>query len=186
MFNKLITSIFVLVLLLGAVQPVSADGGNKKVNFGSCVNPQWKVSQVNKGNDHGVVGANQSYSGTDTIYTSGSNALQCLCADNGKGYETKWMDASGLSSSEVATYKKDGWIYVATGANWGLKDVAYLAKNSDFSCKGLKVAAASNAAAAKPSVAGLASTGNESFIYLLVLLGGASLVAGLVINKRKA
>jgi len=176
--NKLVTIILALVLSLTAVQPVVASGAKTNgVAFGSCVNPQWSVSQVNKGNDHGVVGHTESYAGTDTIYKSSGNALQCLCIENGKGVETKWMDASGLSDSQVATYKKEGWIYVATGSNWGLNDVQYLAKNSDYACKSKEAAA--------PTVSGLASTGNVSFIYFLILLGGASLIAGMVVNFKK-
>ena len=175
--NTLFTFILVFVLALTSVQPVAASGAqNNGVEFGSCVNPQWSVSQVNKGNDHGVVGETESYAGTDTIYKSCGNALQCLCIENGKGIETKWMDASGLSDSQVSTYKKEGWIYVATGSNWGLKDVPYLAKNSDFACKSKE--------AAEPKVSTLASTGDVAFIYFLVLLGGASLIAGMVVNFR--
>jgi hypothetical protein len=176
--NKLFTIILALILSLTAVQPVAASGAKTNgVEFGSCVNPQWSVSQVNKGNDHGVVGHTESYAGTDTIYKSGGNALQCLCIENGKGVETKWMDASGLSDSQVATYKKEGWIYVATGSNWGLKDVPYLAKNSDFACKSKEAAA--------PKVSTLASTGNVSFIYFLILMGAASLIAGLTLGFRR-
>lgn len=124
-----ITSI-AATLSLSAALPAFA---NATPNFGTCLNPQWGQTQVNYGSNHGVVGVG-SFAGTDTIYASGGNVLQCLCADNGEGYQTNWMKASGLSDSDIAYFKSQGWIYVPYGDDWGLDKGPYLAKNESYTC----------------------------------------------------
>lgn len=101
--------------------------------FGSCLNPQWSETQVNYGDNHGVINVG-SYSGTDAIYQSGNNVMQCLCTDSGNGYQTNWMSASGMSSDQIQEYVAAGWIYVPYGNDWGLSKGAYLAQNSSYAC----------------------------------------------------
>ncbi len=177
MLNKFATILIALLLTAAVAQPAYASGSST-VNFGSCGNPQFGLSQENSGNSHGVVNVG-TFSGVDKVYKSGSNALQCLCVDTGKGYETKWLDASGLSESQIKDYKNDGWIFVATGASWGLNDSPYLAKNSEYSCKSNEVATPT------VNIVTLASTGNIAFIYLLALVGSVSLALGLILNYTK-
>jgi hypothetical protein len=119
-------------LYLSAAFPVSA---NQTPDFGTCLNPQWSLTQTNynSNNGNGVVGIG-SFSGTDKIYASGGNVLQCLCTDNGEGYQTNWLKASGFSSSEIQNLKAQGWIYIADGSQWGLSNTAYLAKNISYEC----------------------------------------------------
>jgi hypothetical protein len=176
MINKFATILIALFLTASVAQPAYASGSSA-VNFGSCGNPQFKLSQENSGKRHGVVKVG-TFSGVDTVYKSGNNALQCLCVDTGKGYETKWLDASRLSQSAIKDYKSKGWILVPTGSSWGLKDVPYLAKNSEYSCK-------SEVVTPTKDILGLASTGNIAFIYLLALVGSVSLITGLVLSSIK-
>lgn len=46
------------------------------------------------------------------------------------------MKIVDLTSDQVKVYQSQGWIYVPSGAAWGLSDVPYLAQNVDFSCSG--------------------------------------------------
>jgi len=117
-------------LFLSAAAPVSA---NYTPSFGSCLNPQWAQTQVNTGANHGVVNVG-SFSGTDTIYQSGNNVMQCLCTDQGVGYQTNWLSASDLSSDQIANLRAQGWIYIPYGDDWGLSKGPYLAQNSSYAC----------------------------------------------------
>jgi len=188
MKNKLFITVLASVALLGSsAQPAFAVS---TPDFGSCLNPQVAASQVNNGDNHGVVGQITSYKGTDSIYTlSNGNVLQCLCPDNGSGVQTNWLKVNDLSEAEVNVLENDGWIYVATGSSWGLEDVPYLAKNSDFSCRsGSSSNSSSSSSSSSESkvesqVLSLASTGNAFAIYGLILAGITSLIAGLLLNK---
>jgi len=192
MKNKLFITVLASIALLGSsAQPAFAVS---TPDFGSCLNPQVAASQVNTGANHGVVGQMSSYSGTDSIYTlSNGNVMQCLCPDNGSGVQTNWLKVSDMSESDVNVLKNDGWIYIATGSSWGLADVPYLAKNSDFSCRSESTSTSSSNSSSSSSsnsqpkvesqVLTLASTGNEVAIYGLILAGITSLIAGLLLNK---
>ena len=130
--NKKTVSLFGIsaVLYLSAAAPVSA---NYVPSFGTCLNPQWSQTQVNYGDNHGVINIG-SFSGTDTIYQSGNNVMQCLCTSSCYGYQTNWLSASGLTQDQIDNLKAQGWIYVPYGDDWGLGKSAYLAQNSTYSC----------------------------------------------------
>jgi hypothetical protein len=128
--KTLLLSTALATLYMSAAYPVSA---NQIPNFGSCVNPQWQQTQVNYSGQHGVVGVN-SFSGTDTIYESNGNVLQCLCTDTGAGYQTNWLKVSGYSSNQIDELKAQGWIYVPDGSDWGLGNASYMAKNVSYEC----------------------------------------------------
>jgi hypothetical protein len=117
-------------LYMSAAAPTYANG---TPSFGSCVNPQWQETQVNTGSNHEVINVG-SFSGTDTIYSSNGNVLQCLCADNGEGYQTNWLNASGLSNGQIENLEAQGWMYVPYGSDWGLGNGPYLAQNSSYEC----------------------------------------------------
>jgi len=117
-------------LYLSAAFPAYA---NPVSSFGTCLNPQWGQTQVNYGSSHGVINVG-SFDGTDTIYQSGSNVMQCLCTGSGAGYQTNWMKASELSQSQIDSYKAQGWIYVPYGDDWGLDKGPYLAQNVSYTC----------------------------------------------------
>lgn len=172
--------------------------------FTSCVNPQGEIKVNYESGTHGIVGSNASYEGKDTVYNLSSNALtQCFCALDGKGIQTNWWKISQLSESEIEALKSQGWIYVPNGALWGLEDSAYMAKNSDFSCKGSSSSGGSGStndsgssssssgtssqvSASGPvgQVLGLASTGNSVFLLGTALTSGLSLLLGLILKKR--
>ena len=134
MINKLLITLFLVVVFAVSVKPVFAVS---LPDFVSCVNPQVAASQVNNGSNHGVAGQSNAYSGTDKIYNlQNGNVTQCLCTDGGSGIQTNWLKVSQLSESDIDSLKIQGWVYIPTGSLWGLDDAPYLAKNSDFSCGG--------------------------------------------------
>ena len=211
MFKKAIALTAITAsLFVGAVSPVYA---NNVPEFGSCVNPQWSQTQVNtltdpNGPKHGVVGV-ASFIGTDTIYKSGSNAMQCLCTDTGEGYQTNWLKASYYSHDQIESMKAQGWIYVPEGQDWGLEKGPYLAKNASYTCTvctptptgtvtptptsvpgptptpgvttQVQGASANNSSSSNNS--GLASTGNALVIYVSLIAGAAALILGMVLRK---
>lgn len=132
MLKKILFAILLSPALLATVaQPAFAW---QKPDFGTCLNPQVGASQVNTGSDHGVVGYSGAFSGTDSIYSlSDGNVMQCLCADNGAGYQTNWWKVAGMSDQEVRVHENEGWTYFADAGSWGL-DGAYLAKTSTYVC----------------------------------------------------
>ncbi len=210
MYKKSIVSIlFTLPFLLTAVKPVYAVN---VPDFGSCLNPQGSLVRQYSSGVHGVAGRTDRYEGSDSVYQVSSNALtQCLCPDNGQGVQTNWLKTSGLTESDVNALKSQGWLYIVTGSPWGLKDVAYLAKNSDYSCKNVtpsytptptpsisETPTPTPSAGVTPtetsqptptttpthqSFVSLASTGNAVFVYGLLLTGAASLIVGMVLKK---
>lgn len=183
---KIFIAVIALIILL-TVSPQSVSAVSIP-DFGSCLNPQVVATQINNGNSHGVVGQNTPYSGQDSIYNlSNGNVLQCLCTIEGSGVQTNWLKAAGLSQEETSSLKAQGWIYIPTGASWGLEDVAYVAKNISYSCKsnqptptpGIQAAVA----AIQPGILGLAATGNAVALYSFVLAGLFSLLVGLLLKK---
>ena len=120
------------MLYLSVAAPVSA---HQVPNFGSCLNPQWPQTQVNYGGNHGVVNVN-SFPGTDTIYASNGNVLQCLCTDTGIGYQTNWLNISGYSQTQIDYLKAQGWMYIPAkdSTGWGLSNEPHMAKNIAYSC----------------------------------------------------
>lgn len=130
MKKTLITTSITGLLFMSIALPVYAD---PIPNFGTCLNPQWNQTQVNYGSNNGVVNVG-TFSGTDTIYSSNGNVLQCLCTGLGQGYQTNWLKASGYSSSQIDYLTAQGWTYIPDASAWGLGDTAYLAQNSTYSC----------------------------------------------------
>jgi hypothetical protein len=207
-------TLFISAAMVPAFFALAGTAHANPVNFGSCLNPQWGASQVNYSStaSHGVIGVG-TFAGTDTIYGSGANVLQCLCTPEGKGYQTDWMSAEGFSESLINTYKKEGWMFVATGSLYGLKDVPYLAKNSEYACQApscsptptQEVSGTPTPTSATPTptavpgptatpeskvggavataVNSLANTGNLGLIYSLFLTGAIALVLGLILKR---
>jgi len=118
------------ILFTSFVLPAYAD---PMPDFGSCINPQWNQTQVNYGSNNGVVN-DGTYTGTDVIYSSNGNVLQCLCAGSGIGYQTNWLKASNYSNSQIDYLTAQGWSYIPDASAWGLGDNAYLSQNSTYSC----------------------------------------------------
>jgi len=174
--NKVFIAILTLLLTLSVVKPVYA---YNLPDFGSCLNPQGSVIASYDSGTHGIVGQNE-VSGSDSVYQSSSNGVtQCFCPDNGNGIQTNWLKASDLSADDISILKNQGWIYVPTGSNWGLGDTAYLAKNSDFACRGTR-------SATKPQVGevlGLANTGDSAAIYFLIISGAIFLITGMSLRR---
>ncbi|HZE86803.1 MAG TPA: hypothetical protein VE090_01215 [Methylomirabilota bacterium] len=172
LFTILTLSVFLTVFSKPAFAVSSPD-------FGSCLNPQVTASQVNGGSNHGVAGQTTTYSGTDSIYyLSDGNVMQCLCPDSGTAIQTNWLKTSNLSASDIDVLKSQGWTYVATGSSWGLSDVPYLAKNSNYSCRG-----ENTTPTVQSSVLSLAYTGSAVAIYGLIIAGVTALVAGMLLKK---
>lgn len=173
----LITIATTSVLLAGFAKPALAVS---VPDFGSCGNPQVAASQVNTGNAHGVAGRTETYAGTDSVYSlSNGNVMQCLCPDNGSGVQTNWLKSSNVSEEDVKVLKNEGWAYIVTGSAWGLEDVPYLAKNSDYSCK----ATGGGETTPKTTVLNLANTGNMLMIYGFLTAGLTALLAGMLLKK---
>jgi hypothetical protein len=181
-------------------------------NFGSCVNPQWGQTQsnYNSNNGNGVIGVG-SFSGTDTIYSSNGNLLQCLCTNSGQGYQTNWLNVSNLSQNDIDNLKARGWMYVPDGRAWGLSANAYMAQNSNYACTactptptpavsvtptvtptpgptntptpGPNATATPETQVGAASANNLANTGNSFLIYISLLAGAASLMLGMILRK---
>src|SRR5471030_2256194 len=92
------------MLFMSVALPAYAD---PVPTFGTCLNTQWNQTQVNYGSNHGVVDTG-TFDGTDTIYSSNGNVLQCLCTGEGLGHQTNWLKASNYSSSQIDYLKAQG------------------------------------------------------------------------------
>jgi len=200
------TSIAAL-LYMSAALPVYA---TSVPDFGTCLNPQWGQTQVNynSNNGNGVINVG-SFSGTDTIYSSNGNVLQCLCTENGAGYQTNWLKASWYSSADIDNLKAQGWTYVPDASQWGLGENAYLAKNSTYTCStctptptpaqsptptptpgptatptpGPTATPTPETKVGAANASNLANTGNSIAILASLLAGAASLILGVALRK---
>lgn len=196
-----------IIYLIAA--PVAS--ANYVPNFGTCLNPQWSQTQVNynANPEHGVIGVG-SFAGTDTIYESNGNVMQCLCTNSGAGYQTNWLKASGLSQYQIDDLKTQGWIYIPDGSEgWGLDKGPYMAKNISYTCTACTPtptvsetptptvtptagptetptpgpSATPTSAVGAASANNLAGTGSSLLIYASLLAGAASLILGMIIRK---
>ncbi len=173
--NTLIISISLFLLTVFSANPAYAAS---LPEFGSCVNPQGKMIASYNSGTHGIAGQSREVSGSDSVYQSSTNGVtQCFCPTNGEGIQTDWLKASKYSKADIDVLKNQGWTYVATGSSWGLEDVPYLAKNSNYTCRG-------NVSVNKPEkILGLASTGDQGTIYTLIISGAVFLISGMVTRR---
>ncbi len=191
------------LIFISIAFPVSA---STTPDFGSCLNPQWPQTQqnYNSNSENGVVGVG-SFAGTDSIYSSNGNVLQCLCTGQGAGYQTNWLNVSGYSNEQIDELRVQGWMYVPNGASWGLANAPYMALNSTYACTTCTPTPtltntptpgptatptpvltatptpASNVQAA--SANNLAYTGSALLTYISLLAGFVSLIIGVTLRK---
>lgn len=175
-------------------------------SFPSCTNPQGTTIASYDNGVHGIPGNPAEFRGNDKVYQVTDNTLiQCLCTDNGDGTQTNWWKFSSMNEAEITQLKNLGWIFIPTGAAWGLEDTPYMAFNTTFSCKPSAPAATPTpgpsaggeaggqrggevlGASIGPfgEVLGLATTGNITILYGLLGIGLASLLVGFVLRKNK-
>lgn len=155
-------------------------------NFPLCVNPQGSLKVNYSQGTHGIVGSNATYTGNDTVYTlSDSTLVQCFCADDGNGIQTNWWNASNLSGSDIQILKNQGWYYIPNGSLWGLDETAYIAYNSNYTCRGGIGGGKILTAATDSNILGLASTGNSMLLIYTGVSGIGSFLLGIYLLKTK-
>ncbi len=167
-------------------------------SFPSCVNPQGTVKSQYSSGVHGVPGQYTEKKGSDTVYQiSGNNQLvQCFCPDSGTGVQTNWLKASSYSEDYIKVLKSEGWIYITDGSAWGLDAGAYLAKNSDYSCRTSVIptptqsnnnSSSNGVGSTNPlqTVLSLANTGDVRFLYSILFIGTVSFIAGFVLRWKR-
>jgi len=154
-------------------------------NFPSCPNPGGELkAEYNEGN-HGIPGKLGDQTGSDAVYSSGENNIQCFCSTDNQGVQTNWWKISSLSQSQIDELKNSGWIYIANGAVWGLDETPYMAFNSNYTCGsaiGGEVQGARTGQVLGTST--LPATGNWGILGLLTL-GLSLLLVGTKMKKRK-
>lgn len=171
------TTFIILTLALGIILTTQGVLAVTPPSFPSCLNPQGETIARYESGSHGVPGRTNDYRGSDTVFKLSGEALtQCLCTDNGQGIQTNWWKINSLSDSDVAVLKNLGWIFIPSGAPWGLEDTRYMAINSEYNCKGGQGG----------QVLGLAATGNILTLYTLLALGSTSLILGFLLRKSKS
>ena len=191
MTRKLFISILLAITFF--IQSDSMTMAVTPPDFPSCLNPQGDVKISYESGTHGIVGNNQTYIGSDTVYTLPDNLLsQCFCSENGEGIQTNWWKVSSLTENEVQQLKNDGWFFVPNGTLWGLQEGSYMAKNSTYACRsqngsvsGVSDSSAGSVLGASTggSVLGLASTGTIQAIMAFFSLGILLITSGLY-NKK--
>ena len=154
-------------------------------DFPSCQSPEGDVKVSYSSGTHGIVGNNQTYTGSDTVYTLSDNRLsQCFCSEGGDGIQTNWWKVNSLTESEVQILKNQGWFFVPNGSLWGLDETSYMAKNSTYACRSENGSVGGTSdSSAGGSVLGLASTGTIQAIIAFLSLGILLITSGLYIKR---
>lgn len=182
-----------IVLLLSQVNAVGAT----ETSFTSCLTPTGTIVANYPDGEHGIAGLGSKI-GKDKVYTlQDGNSMQCFCATDGAGIQTNWLKVGNLTSDQIKIYENQGWIYIPTGASWGLSDEPYLAQNINYSCwsttttndgrsdgksDGKSDGLGSIVQAAHGS--NLASTGNLLFIAEIFSVGVLLTLIGLFLRSR--
>lgn len=106
--------------------------------FTRCNNPSGSAVADYSDGEHAIVGIAGLKTGSDKVFDQGSdNYTQCYCPASGEtGVKTDWLAAGSISKEDQNVLITQGWVYIANGADWGLSNQPYLAKNSEFSCAG--------------------------------------------------
>ncbi len=197
--KKLVYIVALYLILLTNLNSVYAIS---EPTFPSCLNPQGEVRVSYDSGTHGVVGNGNTFTGKDTVYNLSQTAhMQCLCADNGQGIQTNWINASGYSQEEISILTSQGWVLIPDGSAWGLSNDPYLAANSNYSCHGNSNGGGTGGSSTSSSnsnvggavlggistgqVLGLASTGNAPFIVSVLSLGTIMLFLGMFSRNKK-
>lgn len=186
MKNKLIASISLFITTAATVSQVYASP--TVPTFPSCVNPQGALKVSYDSGSHAIIGMDGLKTGSDKVFmvSDYKELIQCFCPENGNGIQTNWYAADKLSSSDIEFLKKEGWLYAADGAAWGLAQLPYVAKNYDYNCKPSTGATPTpTPATSVQGVLSLASTGNTAFLYGLMVVGFTSIVTGLFLRIKK-
>lgn len=191
------TSIILLILAMSLVaKPAMAISAP---SFPSCLNPHGTVIASYAEGTHGIVGYSTAYSGADKVYqVSEGQVTQCFCGSDGSGIQTNWLNAADLSQDEIKSMEIAGWIYVPSGAPWGLTNDPYMAKNSNYSCLakidgsssgtgGGSSSSSSSSSSTSNDIAGkvlgLAFTGSSEYIFNLWLYGLMATALGVWIKR---
>ncbi|OGM19105.1 hypothetical protein A2686_00915 [Candidatus Woesebacteria bacterium RIFCSPHIGHO2_01_FULL_38_10] len=161
-------------------------------SFPACSNPQGSLIVSYNNGTHGIVGDTKIYSGSDSVYSvTDTTLIQCFCAEDGSGIQTNWWKISSLSQEEIDTLNNLGWVFVPSGMPWGLVDEPYMAKNSEYACRGGSSTSSSGnsggqvlaLAASNSNV--LASTGGSIYLLFVFLAGLIFLGLGIFLRKFK-
>lgn len=187
-FRSLLMTLAVTISITFA-QPVAAA---TVPQFPLCVNPQAEVKVSYATGTHGIVGDGGTFTGSDTVYNLGNgNFTQCFCPVSGQGIQTDWWKANSLTQAEIEFYKSQGWIFVPTGLVWGLEDVQYLAKNTNYSCLGTGTGTGgasdtnTTVSVGVGNVLGLANTGNSAIITAYICNGLLLVAVGMYLLHQQ-
>lgn len=141
MGRKIIVSLIgllIISLLIPSISLATYSNHDKEnpADFTRCPDPGGtKVASYDEG-WHWIVGESDLRWGSDNVYDIGEQRyVQCYCpTDDLKGIQTNWMPTSLVSDEKQEKLINKGWILV-DGADFGLPNIQYLAKNSKFICK---------------------------------------------------
>lgn len=131
----------ILLIATLTIWLLSTPAANAEFNlpvFDSCHNPTGTIKADYPIGQHAIVGIIGLQNGSDKVFSDGNdNFTQCFCPPSGNGgIKTQWLAAGDISKEDQNVLMTQGWVYIANGADWGLSNQPYLAKNIEFSCGG--------------------------------------------------
>lgn len=172
---RLLLALFTLVSVLFA--PLSVASAAAPIpSFPSCVSPQGTVKVHYDRGTHGIVGNPNTFTGRDTVYQLTNDTLtQCFCADDGAGIQTNWWRATSITEEQKKQLEGEGWKFIPNGADWGLENTSYYAKNNEFTCK-------SNRIDDPGTFLGLAQTGEFSHVIGYLGIACLSFLIGWILS----
>src|SRR3989344_2032580 len=91
----IVAQVILVFVLAAAVSATEAP------SFPSCSNPQGTKKVSYDSGTHYIVGRETGVSGSDAVYYTGENLIQCFCAEDGSGIQTNWWKISSLEQTAI-------------------------------------------------------------------------------------
>lgn len=144
--------IFVLLaaatFLVSAAPAIATENEYKEMYWSlmqSCPDVKGEVVAEYRNSWNWIVGFSPNQYGNDKVWHVGyDNYIQCFCPVKLAGFtplftngvKTVWLKQSNLTVDQITQRQSNSrWIYVANGADFGLKPEPYWALNDPWDCK---------------------------------------------------
>ncbi len=101
------TLLSLILLLLGACSLFAPRALASDAQQASCLVPNGTAVVHYDTGIHGIVGRQEIFEGSDTVYKYENGSLQCYCDPRGVGIQTNWINAKNFNQQQIDTNNQD-------------------------------------------------------------------------------